>query len=486
MKINYRSLNVRLFALLLLVIGIGIGLFVFRSEISQTKPFRLGLDLSGGSYLVYRADVSKLADGEIKDRTDALRDVIERRVNLFGVAEPSVQTETTTLAGNEKEYRLVVELPGVTDLDEAIATIGQTPLLEFKIENPDFDEVGFQEAIQVALAGADSEGGNVNIELPDVGERYLDTELTGAFLSRAVLQFQQGITGGNSGGGPGSPIIALEFNKEGGELFAELTGGHVGETIAIYLDGSIISAPVVQQEITGGEAVITGVFTPEEARTLVGRLNSGALPVPIELINTQTIGPSLGAGATTAGVQAGLYGFLLVALFLVFWYRLPGLLAVISLAIYSAIMLALFKSLPVTLTAAGIAGFIISLGIAVDANILIFERMKEELSGGRTVYDAAKQGFARAWSSIRDANVSSLISAVILFWFGSPLIKGFALTFGIGVVVSMLSAIIITRVFLFAVSGRANTPALRWLYSAGFLSGKTLSAVTNSSDEENE
>ncbi|MFT7557742.1 MAG: preprotein translocase subunit SecD, partial [Planctomycetota bacterium] len=266
MKINYRSLNLRLFALLLLVVGVGMGLFVSRSELSGAKPFHLGLDLSGGSYLVYRADISKIEGSEIKDRTDALRDVIERRVNLFGVAEPSVQTETTNLAGNEKEYRLVVELPGVTDLDEAIATIGQTPLLEFKVENPDFDQASYQEAIQAAFANI-GEDGVVDLELPEFGEQYLDTDLTGAFLSRASLQFQQGVTG--AGGVPGSPIIALEFNKEGADLFAELTAAHVDETIAIYLDGSVISAPVVQQEITGGEAVITGVFSAEEARTLV-------------------------------------------------------------------------------------------------------------------------------------------------------------------------------------------------------------------------
>ncbi|MDQ5953264.1 MAG: preprotein translocase subunit SecD, partial [Patescibacteria group bacterium] len=228
-----------------------------------------------------------------------------------------------------------------------------------------------------------------------------------------------------------------------------------------------ISIPVVKQAISGGEATITGGFSAEEAKQLVGRLNSGALPVPIELISTQTIGPSLGLMAVDAGVSAAIIGFSILAFFLLVWYRLPGLIAIIALAIYTILMFAIMKVIPVTLTAAGIAGFIISIGMAVDANILIFERMKEEMRSGKTIEESIENGFGRAWLSIRDGNLSSLISAVILFWFGTSLIQGFALTFGIGVLVSMVSAITVSKVLLKAITNK-NSKALRFLFSNGF------------------
>lgn len=224
----------------------------------------------------------------------------------------------------------------------------------------------------------------------------------------------------------------------------------------------------MREEIPNGQAVISGTFTPMEARTLVGRLNSGALPVPITLLSTQTIGAILGDNAVAAGVKAAIIGFLLVALFLILLYRLPGLVAVVSLCIFISIILALFKLMPVTLTAAGIAGFIISIGIAVDANVLIFERMKEELRSGHTIADAVKLGFSRAWFSIRDSNISNFITAIVLFYFGSSLIQGFALTLGMGVIVSMFSAIIITRIFLSALSFIGEGKVARFLFSSGF------------------
>jgi protein-export membrane protein SecD len=264
----------------------------------------------------------------------------------------------------------------------------------------------------------------------------------------------------------------LSFNKEGADLFEKITTENVDKTIAIYLDGILVSAPRVNQAISGGEAIIEGNFTIEKAKEMVGRLNSGALPIPIHLISTNTIGPTLGHNAVEAGVQAGIWGLIFVALILVLWYRLPGLIAVIALGIYTAIMLWLFKFIPVTLTSAGIAGFIISIGIAVDANILIFERMKEEIADGRSLYDAIDNGFKRAWASIRDANISSIISAIILFWFGTALIKGFALTFGLGILVSMFSAITVTRSIIMSFTDKEKkqpSKVMKFLFQTGLL-----------------
>jgi len=275
--------------------------------------------------------------------------------------------------------------------------------------------------------------------------------LDGQYIGSAALQF----TNSGSGQISGQPIVALTLNPEGKDLFGKITKEHKGEVLAIFLDGVIISSPVIQDEITDGKAVISGGFTTEEAKSLVRDLNYGALPVPVELISTQTIGASLGENAKTAGVKAGIWGFALIVIFLIFWYRLPGFLASVSLVIYIILSLAIFKLIPVTLTAAGIAGFILSIGMAVDANILIFERTKEELKKGKSIYDALHEGFSRAWLSIRDSNISSIITAIILFWLGTSAIKGFALTLGIGVLISMLTAITISRTFLFAVAKKS-------------------------------
>jgi len=450
----------RIVALLILILGFGVAFFVFKSEPraytdGQVKnstlakfPFKLGLDLSGGSHLVYKADVSGVPNADVDDAMASLRDVIERRVNLFGVSEPVVQLQEGTIGASDEE-RLIVDLPGVTDVNKAIELIGQTPLLEFKIENP-----------KAPKPKADGTPGSDNIN-----DYYISTDLTGRYLKRSVLQFDQNTM---------QAQVGLEFNDEGSKLFAKITKENVGKTIAIFLDGAPISAPVVNEEITGGTAQISGNFTPQEAKQLVGRLNSGALPVPISLLSTQTIGPSLGASAVNAGVKAGLIGFIAVAVFLIIWYRLPGVISVLALSIYVAIMLALFKLIPVTLTAAGIAGLIISIGMAVDANILIFERMKEEIRGGRNVADAMHAGFDRAWPSIRDSNSSSLITAAILFWFGTSLIQGFALTFGLGVLVSMLSAITISRRFLYSLGITKAGKAVAFLFGSGFSGAKQI------------
>jgi len=442
-------------ALVILILGAGIALFVFKSEPRLNKnfatagsflknhPFRLGLDLSGGSHLIYKADTSSIPANQVGDSMSALRDVIERRINLFGISEPVVQVQSGGLISGGGE-QLIVDLPGVTDVKQAIEMIGQTPLLEFKIEAPK----GTPQKATV------DKNGKVNL---DINSQFVPTDLTGRYLQKATLEFDTNTR---------EPKVNLQFNDVGTKLFAQITKDNVGKMVAIYLDGAPISTPVVREEIPNGQAVISGSFTPTEAKTLVGRLNSGALPVPISLLSTQTIGAILGDNAVQAGVKAAFIGFLLVALFLILLYRLPGLVATISLCIFISIILALFKLLPVTLTAAGIAGFIISIGIAVDANVLIFERMKEELRSDRNIADAISAGFSRAWFSIRDSNISNFITAVILFWFGTSLIKGFALTLGMGVIVSMFSAITITRIFLSTLGFIGEGKVARFLFSS--------------------
>ena len=372
--------------------------------------------------------------------------MIERRVNLFGVSEPVVQVQHGGFISGGGE-QLIVDLPGITDVKKAVEMIGQTPILEFKTESPKKSDT------QNVVVGKD---GKINL---DIGSQFITTELTGRYLKRATLEFDQNTR---------EPKVSLQFDETGTKLFAKITKENVGKTVAIFLDGAPVSIPTVNEEIPNGQAVISGNFTPNEAKLLVGRLNSGALPVPITLLSTQTIGATLGESAVNAGVKAAIIGFILVALFLILWYRLPGLIAVLALSLYTAILLAIFKLLPVTLTAAGIGGFIISLGMAVDANVLIFERMKEEIRKGHNIYDGIHAGFARAWPSVRDSNTSSIITSIILFWLGTPLIKGFALTFGLGVLVSMFSAITISRIFLYALGIEKSNAITKFLFGSGF------------------
>jgi protein-export membrane protein SecD len=291
---------------------------------------------------------------------------------------------------------------------------------------------------------------------------FEDTGLTGKYLSSAALQFGNGANTVTS-----APTVLVNFNAEGSKLFSNITKANVGRELGIFLDGKLLSAPVIQEEIDNGSAVISGNFTAQGAKDLATNLNLGALPVPIVLASTESIGATLGDEATHAGVLAGVIGFAVLALFMIFWYRLPGLVAVVSLAIYVVLMLALFKLVPVVLTAAGIAGFILSVGLAVDANVLIAERMKEELNEGKKAETAIREGFSRAWSAIRDSNIAHVIAAVILFWFGTSLIKGFALVFGLGVIVSLLSAITISRTFLLALGVNANSRVGAFLLRSG-------------------
>lgn len=458
--------RIRLVAILIFIAGLGVGFFVYNSEQAPDSrfPFRLGLDLSGGTHLVYRADVSQIESDGVRDAMDALRDVIERRVNLFGVAEPLVQVEHTLgVISAGKEERLIVELPGVTDIDQAVTMIGQTPLLEFKLETPQSPErqkaVG---ALQKAVE-AQAKGEKVDEKtLPSDNLLFKETGLSGRYLKKATLRFNS-ITG--------EPSVSIDFDSEGSTIFARITKENVGKLLAIYLDGSPISTPVIREEISGGSAEISGNFTPQEAKLLVGRLNSGALPVPIELILSEKVGASLGDKAIVASVAAGIWGFIFIVAFLLFWYRLPGLVAALALGLYVAISLSLFKLIPVTLTAAGLAGFILSIGMAVDANILIFERTKEELAHGKDLETAIREGFARAWLSIRDSNLSSMITAVILYWLGaSAIIQGFALVFGLGVLISMLTAISVSRTLLLSLGISKGVPGgfVRFLFGNGF------------------
>lgn len=487
-------------------------------NISRAFDLRLGLDLQGGTSLTYTADVSKLQTADQADAVNSARDVIEQRVNAYGVSEPVVQTNRVG-----SEYRIIVELAGVKDINEAIRLIGETPLLEFrkaaglpdeeakakadevlkkaKAKGADFAALAkeFSDDTGSALNGGDLDFQRKGIFVPEfdkaifddlkVGEitpepvksqfgyhlikktdqreveengtkvvevrsshilifsqegsaqagNFVATDLTGKQLERATVVFNQQT---------GAPEVQLQFNSEGTKLFAELTKQNLGKVLAIYLDGQAISLPTVQSEITNGVAVINGSFTIADAKDLARRLNAGALPVPITLVSQQNVGASLGQESIERSLVAGLIGLALVALFMIAYYRLPGLIAVFALIIYSAIVLAIFKLWPVTLTLAGIAGYVLSIGMAVDANILVFERTKEELRAGRPLGSAIDEGFKRAWLSIRDSNVSSLITCLILIWFGSSLIKGFAITLAIGIVVSMFSALTVTRTLM--------------------------------------
>jgi protein-export membrane protein SecD len=627
-------------------------------------PFVLGLDLQGGTHLVYKADVSNVPTKDQAGAVEGVRDVIERRVNAFGVSEPLVQT---TKVG--KQYRVIVELAGIKDVNEAIKMIGETPLLEFKEQangevelteeqqqqleeynqqaeqkaqeilqevknNPEqFSDIAKEKSEDLATKeeggdlgfiaeggprsefltpikqvapgdiygqifengegynilkrgenatekqvkashilicyegatrceqniskedarakieelkaqatpenftelakehstepGADTSGGDLgffrkgqmvpefeevafnleNGQISDIVEtqfgfhlihkvdekqertfqvyrilikkqkksdivpqqQFEYTGLTGKHLKKAVVGFNQNTN---------EPQIELEFNDEGVELFAKITEKNVGKGLGIFLDGEsivdvngdgVISpgevyAPRVNEKITSGKAVISGKTTLEEAKTLVRRLNAGALPVPIDIISQQTVGASLGQESLTKSLEAAILGLILVGLFMIIYYRLPGLISVISLCIYGIVILAIFKLIPVTLTLAGIAGFILSVGMAVDANVLIFERMKEELKLGKPLGSALSEGFRRAWPSIRDGNISTLITCVILYWFGTSIIQGFALTLLIGILISMISALLVTKTILQLVIGWNFINKINWLF----------------------
>ncbi|MCX6764108.1 MAG: protein translocase subunit SecD [Candidatus Nealsonbacteria bacterium] len=384
------------------------------------KPFKLGLDLQGGIHLVYEADLSGIEQRDFDSVMEGLRDVIERRVNLFGVVEPLVQTEK---AGNY--YRLIIELAGIKDVNEAIKMVGETPFLEFKEVKSDYEKiVENNQKIQ---------GGTATGTMEDP---FQSTLLTGKYLKGARVEFSQ-VTG--------EAGVALQFDEEGAKVFTDLTEKNVGKPLAIFIDGILLSAPKVNEKISGGRAQITGKFTVQEAKDLAQNLSAGALPVHIKLISQQVVGPTLGSVSLEKSLKAGILSFLIIIAFMILIYRLPGFLSSISLLIYVILVLAVFKAVPITLTLAGIAGFILSIGMAIDANILIFARMREERKEQKSFETVVENGFNRAFSSIRDSNLTTIVVALILFGLGTGFVKGYAFALFIGVSISFFTAIVITK-----------------------------------------
>ena len=417
--IKQKSAFILIGIILLAVLG---GFFIYPGNpVSEKLPWNLGLDLVGGSALVYEIDLSNIDSAEHQEAVAGLKEVIERRINMFGVAEPKVAT-----AQKGDSYQLLVELAGV-DVEDAAKQIGETPVLEFH-------EVGLDEKVTPTINEETGE------PMAETSLGFKPTELSGRYLNRAAIGFDN-LTN--------NPIVLLEFNEKGGEIFAELTQRNVGKPIAVFLDGELLTSPVVQQPILNGQAQITGNFTPDEARQLVERFNAGALSAPIKLINQRRVSASAAQDSLNQIIFAGLIGTAVVLLFMILYYRSLGIYASIALIIYSIFTLALFKLVPnFTMTLAGIAGFVLSIGMAVDANILIFERTKEELREGHSREEAVNEGFKRAWPSIRDSNITTIITSIILYAFTASFVKGFALTLGMGVLVSMFSAIYVTRTIL--------------------------------------
>jgi protein-export membrane protein SecD len=505
-------------------------------------PFTLGLDLQGGAYLVYQADMKNIPTQDQADAISSARDVIERRVNAFGVSEPIV-TANKDMNGN---YQIIAELAGIKDVSDAIKTIGEMPILEFKEEaattaavtpvitpattpastaapvtkspaasstpaakaaaSKSAANIVFDTAAVSSTTPAAAASTTAAVDLTAQQPTWKNTELTGKYLKRASVQFNPN---------DGSPEVSLEFNDEGAKIFEEITARNVGKPVAIFL----ISAPTVNEKITGGQASISGHFTVDEAKLLVTRLNSGALPVPVTLISQKTVGASLGSKSIDNSLKAALIGLLLVSLFMIIYYRLPGFLSVLSLLVYGLTVLSIFKQLPValalvlviamiglifytfnelkifngglallfiligvllfffalkpiTLSLSGIAGFILSIGMAVDANILIFSRTREELKSGKSVSQSVNDGFKRAWPSIRDGNVSTLITCLILMFFGTSTIQGFGTTLFIGIAVSLFSAIVVTHTLFVVILGD-------WLEKRAWLLGARPTVTDN-------
>ena len=501
------------------------------------KGFNLGLDLQGGAHLVYQANTDMIPGTDKASAVEGVRDVIERRVRGgLGVSEPLVQT---TRVNND--YRVIVELPGVTDVNQAIKMIGETPILEFKeesneplrpltaAEQKEMDtfnaqaEAKAKEAVKAIAGGMSFEdavtkysedeqtkstGGDLGfIDDTIVPEFYqwaathkdgeVSKELIKSFdginvIKRLSVQpkeatdtttaktynvarilfktkkpvdivppAEQWKASGLSGkqlkraevsqnSQTGQVQVALNFDDEGTQLFADLTQRNIDKPIAIFLDGEAISIPTVNEPILTGSAVISGSFSLPDARLLAQRLNSGALPVPVELISQQKVDATLGADSLQKSFMAGLYGLIAVLAYMIIYYRLPGLLSALSLCMYVLLNLVLYKIAGVTLTLSGIAGFILSIGMAVDANVLVFERLKEELQEGKSLKSAVEESFLRAWPSIRDSHITTLISCLFMMWMGG-FVKGFAVVLALGVLVNLFTAIVLTRTIMRAI-----------------------------------
>lgn len=437
--------NYRILILIVIVVAIAIWLNVPNNpgihfgNFSHDIQTRLGLDLVGGVQALLQAD---LPEGQAvdADKMNTAKTIVENRVNSLGVLEPIVQQ-----AGDR---RIVVELPGESDPEKALATIKQTGLLEFvemgtnavpegTVVKTDF---GSDESLSQAPAISPTPQDSATETLPT--ETIYHTVMTGDTLSNVAVTTDQ----------TGRYQVAFDLTDEGAQIFGDYTTNNIGNLLAIVLDKQVISVPRIESAITEGSGVIQGNFTAESANALAVQLRYGSLPIPLEVVSSQVVGPTLGEDSLQKSLIAGIIGMVVVMLFMALYYRLPGVVADIALLIYALIVYGLFRFIPVTLTLPGIAGFVLSIGVAVDANVLIFERLKEELRGGRTLRQAIDLGWGRAWPSIRDSNLSTLITCAILFWFGNTfgasIVKGFSLTLAIGVLVSMFTAIVVTRTFL--------------------------------------
>jgi preprotein translocase subunit SecD len=426
---NRRYRNVLLFLVPLLILALWIDWPGDLAHIGQHHfTTHLGLDLVGGVQVLLEADLP--ADTTLPSGSMATaKQIIESRSNgLLGVGEAVVQ--------QVGDRRVLVELPGESDPEKAIEVIGETGQLEF------VDMAAISGSDAIALVGQTIVTDYPAPPLDANGQIVYHTVMTGTSLTNVGVQADQ----------MANIVVAFELNAEGTKVFGDYTSQNVGKFLAIVLDKKVLSVPRVNSAITSGRGIIEGKFTTEEANSLAVNLRYGSLPIPLKVTQSKTIGPSLGQDSLVESLKAGIIGLSLVLIFMAFYYRLPGILADLALLIYVIFAFALFKVIPVTLTLPGIAGFILSIGVAVDANILIFERMREELRAGRSLHDAIDQGWRRAWSSIRDSNISTLITCTILFWFGNfygaSIVTGFAVTLALGVGLSLVTAILITRSFL--------------------------------------
>ncbi len=406
----------RIVAFFLLVILIGSAMGATTQNI--LKDIKLGLDLQGGSHLVFETDTAKVKPEDLTDALNSARDIVEKRVNYFGVSEPIVQT-----VKSGDNYRIAVDLPGINNVNEAVMLIGRTAQLTF-------NEEGSSEA-------------RIATQTPVFLQLTKETGLTGADIKKATVEFDSQT---------GKPQVGLAFTSAGAKLFGEITSRNIGKPVGIFIDGIPISTPTVQTAILDGSAVITGNFTIDETKKLAIAINSGALPLPIKLIEQRNIGPTLGQSEINRSVMAGLIGLAMVLFFMIAYYGKLGVIASVALLIYGLISLAIFRLIPVVLTLSGIAGFILSIGMAVDSNILIFERIREEMRQDKDFKLAVKLGFGRAIDAIKDANITTLTVAFILFnplnWEFLPqfgMVRGFALTLAIGVATSLFTGVVITK-----------------------------------------
>ncbi|MDI6792525.1 MAG: protein translocase subunit SecD [bacterium] len=411
-------------ALIIIILGL-CGFLVY----PLSEKINLGLDLQGGMHIVLEVETSELKEGvKLADIVDMALEIVRNRVDQFGVAEPSIQ--------KQGENQIVVQLPGINDPDRAINLIGKTALLEFKL-------LGEEADLNKALKGDVPEGYVLSyLERRDRGDTVSmllkeAAEVTGATLTNAMVRFDSQF---------GQPYVGLSFNPEGAKRFAEVTGANIDKQLAIVLDGKVKSAPVIRSKIPDGEAQISGNFTYEEAHDLAIVLRAGSLPAPVKIVENRTIGPSLGQDSVNKGIKACIIGACLVLLFMVVYYKYAGLLADICVIFNIVIILGVLSLFKATLTLPGIAGIILTIGIAVDANVLIFERIREELRAGKTARTAIATGYSRAFRAILDSNVTTLITTFILFQFGTGPIKGFAVTLSTGIIASFFTALFVSRV----------------------------------------